>query len=449
MQNVTMPYIERTNPGTLPAAAFAEVCERLIRTQSLLADPHHLSRKQGSAMARLLQAGLHAVGRQLDALRRPIFAPEPDEPARTLSGLGIASAGLRQVQAHLGYLGSRWPLGTSDLFVRKLVAEGMPLPVPTLCPVDLPEATTGEIGAELRERLLEAGLWTAPPASDSPVLVIPTTDLLDPLTWAAVLYPLAAVVVERQDLASRLRGPSRLDEDGVRRLCVAGVAARLVGEATFAARASKALVARLGGESAGSDLGLLAQASEPYALSLETGGYGSLTECFRRRLREQGALGSAWGRQDRDAEDQEALRDWSVLDDFVAAGLPAPQLPTAEDVERLVALLADGRPINALPPLLPSNFGTRLEEGADADRFYSVLAHAGERPCSLATILAGGWQYKMRHSLPLCATLMAADRAWNDALEPYAAHVHERSALLQQSIEGAYVQQVFTRWKDQ
>jgi hypothetical protein len=449
MQNVTSSSAERTITGTLPAAAFAEVCERLILTQSLLADPHHQSRKQGSAVARLLQGGLSAVGRQLDALRQPVFAPESDQSTRALAGLGIASAGLRQVQAHLGYLGSRWPLGTSDLFVRKLVAEGMPLPVPTLCPVDLPEANTGEIGAELRERLLAAGLWAGAPSSEGPVLVIPTTDLLDPLAWAAVLYPLAEVVVERQGIASRLRGPSRLDEDGVRRLCVAGVAARLVGEATFAARASKALVARLGGGIAGSNLELLAQASESYALPLETGGYRSLTEYFRRRLHEQRALGSAWGRQDRDTDDQEALRDWSVLDDFVAAGLPAPDLPAAEDVERLVALLADGRPINALPPRLPSDFGARLDEGADADRFYSVLAHAGERPCSLATILAGGWHYKMRHSLPLCATLMGGNRAWRDALEPYAAHVHERSALLQQSIEGAYVQQVFTRWKDQ
>ncbi|HVA92221.1 MAG TPA: hypothetical protein VNL71_20540 [Chloroflexota bacterium] len=449
MQNVTSPSVERISIGTLASAAFVEVCERLILTQSLLADPHHQSRKQGSAVARLLSDGLRAVAQHLDSLRRPIFGAEPGDPARALAGLGVASAGLRQVQAHLGYLGSRWPLGTTDLFVRKLVAEGMPLPVPTLCPVDLPEANTGEIGAELRERLLAAGLWTAAPPLEALVLVVPTVDLLDPLTWAALLFPLADAVVRRQGLASRLRGPSHLDEDAVRRLCVAGVAARIVGESTFAARASKALVARLGGGAAGANLGLLAHASARYALALETGGRASLTDYFQGRLHEQRALGSVWGRQDREDADPEAMPEGSVLDDFVAAGLPAPELPTAEDVEHLVALLADGRPINALPPKLPADFGARLDDGADADRFYSVLAHAGERPCSLATILAGGWHYKMRHSLSLCAALMGGERAWRDALDPYAAHVHERSALLQQSIEGAYVQQVFTRWKDQ
>src|SRR5579864_9002162 len=118
MQNVTSPYVERTSTGALAAAAFAEVCERLILTQSVLADPQHQSRKQGSAMARLLRDGLRAAAQQLDSLRGPIFGPKPGDPARTLAGLGIASAGLRQVQAHLGYLGSRFPLGTSDLFVR-------------------------------------------------------------------------------------------------------------------------------------------------------------------------------------------------------------------------------------------------------------------------------------------------------------------------------------------
>jgi hypothetical protein len=287
------------------------------------------------------------------------------------------------------------------------------------------------------------------PDQEGPVLAISTVDLLDPLTWPALLYPLAAVVVERQGITSRLRGPSSLDSEGVRRLCVAGVAARLAGEAAYAARAGQALVARLGGTPAGADLGLLAHASERYALRASIWDDQSLTGYFRARLREQQALGSAWGRADYGQDDQDGVKEWAALDDFLGAGLPAPDLPSAEDVERFVALLRDGRPINALPPKLPSDFAARLDAGAEAEGFYAVLGDAAERPSSLAAILAGGWRYKMLDSLALCAALMGSDRSWPEALEPFAAHARERSALLQQSIEAAYVQQVFTRWKDQ
>lgn len=447
MQNVTTPHLERTSTGTLPCTAFMEVCERLIFIRSLLDDPHHLSRRQGSAMARLLHAGLGAVEQQLDGLRRSLFAE--GEAARTLAGLGIAAAGLRQVQAHLSYLGSRWPLGTADLFVRKLVAEGMPVPVPTLCPVNQVEDMAGEVGVALHERLLATGLRVGAPDQEGPVLAIPTIHLLDPLTWPALLLPLAAVVVDRQGLTSRLRGPSHLDPAQVRRRCVAGVAARLVGEATYAARAAQALVARLGGTGADPDLDLLAHAGERYALPMGSEGDHSLTACFQRCLREQRALGSAWGRPVYGQEDRDGVGEWAALDDFLGAGLPAPTLPGAEDVEHLVTMLGDGRPINALPPRLPRDFAARLEAGAEAEGFYAVLGDAAERPCSLATILIGGWHYKLRESLTLCANLMGSDRPWSQALEPYAAHVHERSALLQQSIEAAYVQQVFTRGKDQ
>ena len=74
MRNVTIPSVERVGATQLSRVAFAEICERLIRARSLVDDPHHQSRKQGSAMARVLHEGLRAVERQLDSLRRPIFA---------------------------------------------------------------------------------------------------------------------------------------------------------------------------------------------------------------------------------------------------------------------------------------------------------------------------------------------------------------------------------------
>ena len=60
----------------------------------------------------------------------------------------------------------------------------------------------------------------------------------------------------------------------------------------------------------------------------------------------------------------------------------------------------------------------------------------------MATILAVGWRYKLRRTYPLCRELMSGDRSWEAAFEAMAAHVLERSSLLQQSMEAAYVQQV-------
>jgi hypothetical protein len=112
-------------------------------------------------------------------------------------------------------------------------------------------------------------------------------------------------------------------------------------------------------------------------------------------------------------------------------------------------LLSDGRPINAHPPRLPDDFEHQLAQSHDAERFYATLRHADESPCSLATILAVGWRYKILKTYPLCNELMSGESTWRNALDALSGHVLERCSLLQQSIEGAYVQQVFSRWRDQ
>jgi hypothetical protein len=43
---------------------------------------------------------------------------------------------------------------------------------------------------------------------------------------------------------------------------------------------------------------------------------------------------------------------------------------------------------------------------------------------------------------------MGGNLPWEAAFEPLAAHVLERSSLMQQSMEAAYVQQVFAHWRD-
>jgi hypothetical protein len=162
----------------------------------------------------------------------------------------------------------------------------------------------------------------------------------------------------------------------------------------------------------------------------------------------QKTMPSTWGMSPRSAPFPTDAVDWSDVDAFLGAELPDPVLPSAEEAEALFDLLSDRRPINARPPALPADFEERLGSGADAEAFYAVVPFADERPCSLATILNVGWQYKLRRTYALCNELMTADHSWPEAMDALTAHVLERCALLQQSIEAAYVQQMFSRLGD-
>jgi hypothetical protein len=424
--------------------AFCEACERLIFIRSLLNDPRHRTRRQGTAVTRLLHAGLDGVERQLDTIRPLVFEPHNRGRERAPAGIGIAVAVLRQVHAQLGLLGTRWQLGTIDLFVRKLVAEGVAVLIPTLCPTDQFDAAAVEVGERFNASLVACGLVAPPLTGDSPVLTIPTMDLLDPLSWAAHLYPLAAAMVTRQGVASQLRGPSNIDPGTYGRLCTAGYAARLVGEATFAACAARTLLDRLCGVGGSVDIDLLGEASKRYQKPIAQSSRQTLTNFFFETLNGLSNMGAAWGSTRQPSAVAAGPSDWADVDSFLGTAIPEPVLPRSAEAEALYNLLADGRPINARPPDLPIDFAERLGNDGDAAAFYELLPAADERPCSLATILQVGWHYKVRRTYPLCATLMSTDGPWRHAIDALTGHVLERCGMLQQSIEAAYVQQVFT-----
>jgi hypothetical protein len=443
-----MPAVAESLPpvdlSTVLLVAFCDTCERLIFVRSLLNDPRHLTRRQGTAVTRLLYDGLDCVERQLDSIRPLVFEPDHRGRDRAPAGIGIALAALRQVHAHLGLLGTRWQLGTIDLFVRKLVAEGVSVLVPTLCPSDHVDAAATEVGERFKQSLIACGLAVAPVAGDSPILAIPTMDLIDPLSWAAHLYPLSAAMVSKRGFDLQLRGQSNLDPAAYRQLCTADFAARLVGEATFAACAARTLLERFCGAGGSVDIEVLGAASTRYQRPIGHSSARTLTGFFTDILETQSTLQSAWGIRPPSPARTARSIDWSDVDAFIGAEVPDPVLPSIEEAETLYELLSDGRPINARPPALPGAFEQRLTDAVDAAEFYKLLPVADERPCSLATILVVGWQYKVRRTHPLCAELMSATSSWRDAIDALASHVLERCGLLQQSIEAAYVQQIFS-----
>ena len=252
----------------------------MIHTRALLDDPRHKTHRQGSAVLALLDDGLAAVDRQLAAARSAVYDATEDSAGLSASRLEMAVAGLLQVHVHLHLLGARWPLGTADLFVRKLAAEGLRLPVPALCPSDDPGGD--EVGTELRKRLNACGL--APTMTSArPIVRIATVDLVDPLAWPAVLYPLASWAVSRGELGALLPDVE-MNGDILLRLCTAAVTARILGEPTFAALAVKDLLCSSSGTARNRDLLLVAAAMRPYAQADPIAGYGSQLEYFTAAL---------------------------------------------------------------------------------------------------------------------------------------------------------------------
>jgi hypothetical protein len=192
------------------------------------------------------------------------------------------------------------------------------------------------------------------------------------------------------------------------------------------------------------DINMLGAASTRYQRPIGHSSTHTLTGFFTDILDTQSTLRSAWGIPPQSPAPTARSIDWSDVDAFLGAEVPDPVLPSIEEAETLYELLCDGRPINARPPALPCDFEQLLADGLDAVEFYKLLPVADERPCSLATILSVGWQYKVRRTYPLCAELMSADASWRDAIDGLASHVLERCGLLQQSIEAAYVQEIFS-----
>lgn len=442
------PLDHGSTQSTVLAVAFCEACERLIFVRALLDDPRLETRRQGSAVVNLLSESLAAIERRLQDLRSLAYAREDGEAtARVLAGLGVVVAGLHQVHAQLGLLGARWPLGTADLFVRKLVAEGVPVAVPTLCPSTAVDGHGTHVGQLLQDRLAAVGVYPIDLARFAPILTLPAVDLLDPLSWAALIVPLAAHHVRTPGVVAQVPGTIDTSQDAYLRAGSALVAARLLGESAYAACATRAILTRLSGGSSMPGLAHLFHASIPLSKPVWPAADQTLSEYYAGILDQLASRGAGWGRVESSSLDADTV-PWETLRTAISQMLPAPQLPDPETIEHLFTHLRDGRPINAYPPRLPDGFEAQLRAGDQAASFYALLEHADERPCSLATILAVGWRYKVRQTYAHCTELMAGTGQWRTCLDLLAAHVLERCALLQQSIEAAYVQQVFARWRD-
>jgi hypothetical protein len=299
----------------------------------------------------------------------------------------------------------------------------------------------------LQERLAAIGVYQVDLARSAPILTLPTIDLLDPLSWSALIVPLAAHYARASRFANQTHGEGTGSEEADVGIWSAVVAARLLGEPVYATYASRAMLTRLSGGSL-PDLSLLYQVSAPYSRPMEPATDQTLSGYYARILEYLATQGSGWGRTEVDSLDVDLAR-WGELEESMGMEVPASRLPDADTIESLFANLCDGRPINAYPPQLPDGFDEQLMAGDQATSFYALLEHADERPCSLATILAVGWRYKVRRSYALCRELMSGPGQWRQCLDLLATHVLERCALLQQSIEAAYVQQVFARWRDE
>ncbi len=130
--------------------------------------------------------------------------------------------------------------------------------------------------------------------------------------------------------------------------------------------------------------------------------------------------------------------------------VPAPTLPSGREASDLFAKLDDGIPINALGATLSPSLPADLAACVDPASFYILLGQVAEQPASLATILTIGWLYKAQRSYALFRDLVHQSGDSRDSggelLAAYGAHAATRNVLLQQSIEAAYVHQIFAKW---
>jgi hypothetical protein len=447
MSAATSPFVQSITNSSLLTVLFCEIFEHLVSLQALLNDPHHRTRRQASAVSQLLQHALNDLETRLEAFRPALANPAPtDEQAvSALAVLGTAMAAVRQVHLHLALLGARWPLGTADLFFRKLRGEGIAVPVPTLCVSYAMDDPIEDLGMRLADRLNAGGLLSTHTQSDTVLLGLPAAHLLDPLRWPRLVTGLAFAMVEIERKHGRL--PARADEPGVqgesiRRLFAAEIAAKLVGQATYCAAATYQLSARLSGAD---DQGV---AEAMAVVNREQIGADNSSSFFHGLLAVQSALHSSWGKSATWQLDSSAVDLRQSARDCAERLVGSPQPAEPAIVAHLQQLLADGVPINAMPLQLKTGFAEQLSAAGTSASFYTAIEGAAEQPASLAAILATGWRYKIEATYPLCRDTMAGAQAWTTARDALAGHVLERSSLLQQSIEAAHIHQTFARWRD-
>ena len=447
MSAATSPFVQSNTNSSLLTVLFCELFEHLVALQALLNDPHHRTRRQASAVSQLLQHALNDLEMRLDASRPALARIEPtdSQAGSALAELGTAMAAVRQVHLHLALLGARWPLGTADLFFRKIRGEGIAVPVPTICVTYAMDDAIEDLGERLADRLSAGGLTSSHTQSETVLLGLSAAHLLDPLRWPRLVTGLAFALVEIE----RKRGglPARADEPGVqgesvRRVFAAELAARLVGQATYCAVATYQLTARLTGAD---DQGI---ADAMAAVSGEQIGADDSSSFFHGLLAAQSALHGSWGKTAAWQLDSSAVQLRQAARDCAERLVGSPLQTEPEVVTLLQQLLADGVPINAMPPRLRAGFAEQLSAADTSSAFYTAIDSAAEQPASLAAIMATGWRYKIEVTYPLCRDAMAGAQPWTAARDALAGHVLERSSLLQQSIEAAHIHQTFARWRD-
>ncbi len=440
-------------PDDLLTVLLCELGERILALRELLAEPSIAAKSHTRAVAALLAHGLDAVEQRLHADVLVVYEADPAAALRAYDDCGCA---LRQLHRRLGLLDMRWSAAPVDIFLRKLredaaaIAPGEPtrgvptrgvLPHPAVVLADEYEAPD-DAAARLRVDLAAHGVTALAAPDAEPVLALPRLEAANPLAWPLLLPALLRQDAARQDAL-------RPDDE---RLTIEGIesyATRLCGPAVFAARAVHALLTAMAGMPAWPDLAGSAAAARAYAAGLEErerdhagegpardGTIGLLTRVLRRR---DYLLGF-----DEPVD--------AVEPPYVAGADHPPQIsgpathlsPSAGEAAALLAKLADGIPINAVEPPLPSDFVARLDAVSDASGLYALIDPLGERPAALAAILGVGWLYKVRYSYPLFARLLR-ELPLGEALASYRPHRAERDELLLQSIEAAHVQGIFVQ----
>ena len=442
----------------LIVALSCELAERLWSIRSLLEGPVHRTRRSNATLARTLSGALDAVADAFAAEVVPFLRQGGVDAARACElalTLDRLSQAVRAVHQRLSYLTPRLTHHAPDVLARKLRADGVALTPSPICYSDDYDCLDQDVAQTLRDDLERIGVGAAPQLE--PIIVLPRAEATNPLVWTLLLDPLCQRLVSQCDLAAAAVDDSsetHAAEHAVHQWA-AFLQCRLGGPAAFAAAAAHALFMALPErpprqgrrDPRAVTLSLLGAYARPDSVTLtlhphqESFFQGDLASFYAHLLHQQGGL---LGRQ-------HDLADTALQPETMdLSALPRLALPVGDQTADLFAKLDAGTPINAISATVPPSFGADLDACTEPTGFYALLGGVAEQPASLATILSMGWLFKAQRSYALFRDLLrdSADSggAVLEALAAYGAHVGARNLLLQQSLEAAYVHQIFAKW---
>ena len=441
----------------LVVALSCELVERLWSIRSLLEGPVHRTRRSNATVARALAGALDAVATALAAEVVPslrhggIDAARARELVLTLDRLSQA---VRAVHQRLSYLSARLTHNAPDVLARKLREDGVALTPSPICYSDDYDCLDQDVAQTLRDDLERIGVAAAHSLSRSsccPALMRPT-HWCGPCCSIRCASGWLASGIWPRPLASA--NGAHVAED-IAQHWAALLQCRLGGPAAFAAAAAHALFMALPErpprqghrDPRAVTLSLLSAYSRPDSAALalhpqqESFFQGDLATFYAHLLHQQGIL---LGRP-HDLVDTVLKPETMDL-----TALPHLTLPVGAQTADLFAKLDAGTPINAISATVPSTFATDLDACTEPTGFYALLGGVAEQPASLATILSVGWLFKAQRSYALFRELLRdsadSDGAVREAFAAYGAHAEARNLLLQQSLEAAYVHQIFAKW---